>query len=261
MKSRIIITVLIFSSIITNAQKGYLGKTFSIDMSTDVSNRRVVFNSLKINYVLDKKTEIFGQFGTSLNSKVLTNINFDDTDLYWGATEYANMNFELGRSLISNRARYTTNIRINTIHYGAGVRFYRKTKLAPIGKYFEIGYSKIRGSSTQSSLTYDEIYHGGEHVWVHDSITNSDQHVFVPDLVTTNHDVPIEILNINQINFGFHRKIVFKDAWYITTGFNIPIRWPDNILDYLSNDNDHYYRNSLSINNFYICFSAGKILF
>ena len=54
MKSKFILTLFILLSFFANAQKGYLGKKFSLELSTELGNRITSFNGAKINYVIGK---------------------------------------------------------------------------------------------------------------------------------------------------------------------------------------------------------------
>lgn len=256
MKKNIIILSLLVSPCILFSQKGYLGKKFSTEFSNNLGNRGTFYTDLKMNYVLGKKVKIFGQFGTSLNSfyyidSELSNLFSNDRYLY------ENMNFELGKTLFfptSNGLRQKTDIKLSIIQYGAGIRFYRKTKLAPVGKFIEISYSNITATTKQASFSYDEIYSGPFYA----SYGNVDDTTF-----TTHHNDKCTSSSINQINLGFHRKRVFKEGWYISSGFNIPFRWRKNLIidwPYIITDSLDLVP-SLKLNFIYFNLTVGKILF
>jgi hypothetical protein len=246
MKKNIIILSLLVSPCILFSQKGYLGKKFSAEFSNNLGNRGTFYTDLKMNYVLGKKVEIFGQFGTSLNSfyyidSDLSNLFSNDRFLF------KNMNFELGKTLsfpTRYHLRQKTDVKLSIIQYGAGIRFYRKTKLAPVGKFIEISYSNITATPSKSSFSYA----------VMDTFD---------DTTFTTHNDKFTSSSINQINLGFHRKRVLKEGWYISSGFNIPFRWRKNLITdwpYIISDSLDLVP-SLKLNFIYFNLTVGKMLF
>lgn len=259
MKSKFILTLFILLSFFANAQKGYLGKKFSLELSTELGNRITSFNGAKINYVIGKKVELYAQYFTSLNSKVITGLDFNIESPYiptYGL-DYINMNFELERRLFSNSIKYNTDIRISTKQYGAGIRFYRKTKLAPVGKYFEIGYSRINGI-VEKKMSFQEDRYSGEWQTVYDSTSGYWNQVYFPELTTTLINDSISLASIHQINLGLHRKILFKDGWFLSSGIRFPLQW---IMTNTGQRNEYYDMSSLKVNAFFLSFSFGKMLF
>ena len=254
MKKSIIIFSLLVSPCILFSQKGYLGKKISTEFSNNLGNRGTLYNDLKVNYILGKKVEIFGQFGTSLNSYYYIGNVFNDNDQRY---VYENMNFELGKNLFfptRYNLRHKTDVKLSIIQYGAGIRFYRKTKLAPVGKFIEISYSNITATPKQASFSYDEIYSGPFYA----SYGNVDDTTF-----TTHHNDKFASSSINQINLGFHRKRVLKEGWYISSGFNIPFRWRKNLITdwpYIISDSLDLVP-SLKLNFIYFNLTVGKMLF
>ena len=259
MKSKFMLMLFILLSFFANAQKGYLGKKFSLELCTELGNRITSFNGAKINYVIGKKVELYAQYFTSLNSKVITGVDFNIESPYiptYGL-DYINMNFELERRLFSNSIKYNTDIRISTKQYGAGIRFYRKTKLAPVGKYFEIGYSRINGIVDQK-MSFQEDRYSGEWQSVYDSTSGYWDQVYFPELTTTLIDDSISLASIHQINLGLHRKVLFKDGWFFSSGIRFPLQW---IMTNTGQKNEYYDMSSLKVNAFFLSFSFGKMLF
>ncbi len=259
MKNKFLITLFILLSFFTNAQKGYLGKKFSLELSSEMGNRITSFNGLKINYVIGKKVELYAQYFTSLNSKVITELDFNKNypNMPNYGIDYTNMNFEFERQLFSNFKKYNTDIKISTKQYGIGIRFYRKTKLAPVGKYFEIGYSRINGVVNQN-ISFQKDQYTGSNQYVYDTTLGYHVSVFFPEHYITIIDQPIELANIHQINLGLHRKILFKEGWFLSSGIRFPLQW---IMTNTGQRNEYYDISSIKVNAFFLSLSIGKMLF
>ena len=231
--------VIIFSIIQFNmiGQIGYLGKRFSVDVSANIPIY-VVHNDLKLNFILGKKIEIFGLIGTSFNSKyyVQEDKDFYDIISYPKDQQYVGIDITNPLLYISNKVPYKTDLKLNVFYYGAGIRFYRKTHLAPIGHYVELQYSSLQAKPESDSLN-----------WIVEDWDNN----------THPYSEAFEKVSLHEIMIGLHRKRVFKGGWYFTSGLKVPLRWNNEFLEY-ANENTKL---TLKTNKWFFQISLGKMLF
>ena len=97
---------------------------------------------------------------------------------------------------------------------------------------------------------------------VTDSITNSSSYEFVPEVNETSYDEDITINTIHQLHFGLHRKRVFKEGWFLSTGMNIFVQLKNPSDKYLDLSEENLYDpNSLKFNRVSLNISVGKVIF
>lgn len=218
----------LFCSMNLFAQKGHLGEKFSLSTNLNFGSLFAMYNEVNANYIIGKKVEIFGSAGTSFNSHYYANLSKEDMA--------ANNMEYLGHPGIIFNASPKTSAKLSIFTYGGGIRFYRKTKLAPVGSFIEIGYTNY--SATVKN--YDEIIK-----------TNN----YTGETTITK----VEKINMHEFNLGLHRKRVYKDGLFFSWGFKLPIVRLSNAPG-LNNANDYQLR-TLKNNKFFFCFTFGKMLF
>lgn len=230
------ITLLTLVLICSNAfigQVGYLGKRVSLSTNANLGTLFALYNEVNLSVVLGKKIEVYGSFGTSFNSSYFSHDTRENITLN-------NIDASTSRSFFEG-SRTTEKLAIST--YGFGIRFYRKTKLAPVGHYFEIGLNHINAKVKGFDTYLQETYTYGSSIG---------------DFIVGTKSEKVTSASMNEIIVGMHRKRVYKGGWFFAPGFKVVLyRFGDIGNDQMSKDSYA----SLSNNKFYFCLSFGKVLF
>jgi len=223
----------IFLQLNTIGQIGYLGKKFSLDISANVPIN-VIHNDLKLNYIIGEKIEIFGVFGKSFNSKYY--IQKQKNYAYSNLNVVSQIDFPY--NIIGEVGPLgKTDLKLNVSYFGVGIRYYIKTLLAPIGHYIELQYSGLQAEPEDVSRLYytDYNYYG-----------------------LLNYNESFKKITLKELMIGLHRKRIFKDGWYISTGLKIPLRWySGSRLNYANECTEL----TLKSNKWFFQISFGKMLF